>query len=90
MLHQGYFAAGNVVKGGWMLQNSEVTGFLDVCTHCAHKPQRVIVESTADVIVAALGQGLVLVICGAVGKLDGCNINDAFSCPVGDYMHEAV
>ena len=90
VLQQRHFRAGHVVEGGGVLQNGEISRFLHIGADRAHQPQGIVIEAAANVIVAPLGQGLVLMVGGAVGKLDGGDVNDPLPCPVGNNVHEAV
>ena len=90
MLQQGHLGAGNIVEGGGMIEDRKIAGLLDVGTDGAHQPQGIVIEAAADVVVAPLGQGLILVIGGAVGKLDGSDIDDPLPGPVRHDVHKAV
>ena len=59
---------GLVVEGHLLVEDREVAGLLDVGGGARDQPQRVVVEAAADVVVAALGERLVLVVGAAVGR----------------------
>jgi len=73
-----------------VVQNGEVSRLLHIGAHGTHQPQGVVVEAAADVVVAPLGQGLILMIGGAVGELDGGNVQNPLPGTLGDNVHEAV
>lgn len=74
---------------GGLVQNGPVARLAEVGVRSGNEPQRVIVKAAANRQIARLGQGLVLVIGAAVGELGGGNVQDAFPCPLGDYVDEA-
>ena len=51
-----------VVIGHHFLKYVEIAGLLDVCRGGKYQPQRVVVEIAADLVVALLGERLVLVV----------------------------
>ncbi len=55
-------AARLVIIGHRLIQNRPVAGLFEIGRHAEHQPERIIVEIAADVVVAALGEGLVLVV----------------------------
>ena len=89
MLQQGDLRPGLVVEGRRFVQNGEIPGFPDVGAGTGHQPERIVVEPGAHVGVAALGQGLVLMVGAAIGELNGGNVENALPCPLGDQMYEA-
>ena len=62
MLHQALCLAGIIIKGHLLVQNRPVAGLAQIGGSAGNEPQRVIVEAGADIAVAFLGQGLVLVV----------------------------
>ena len=89
MLHQRLGQLLVVVEGDHFVQNRHVAGLLHVGRHAEDQPQRVVVEAGADVVVAALGQRLVLVVGAAVRELGGGDVQDALAGAGGDQVHEA-
>ena len=83
VFHKRHLCTGLVVKGHHLIENRVVARFLDVC-HCTEdKPAGIVVETAANVIVATLGEGLVLVIAATIGELCGSNIYDALTGTTG-------
>ena len=80
MLQQRAAVVRIAVVGGRFVQDSEVAGLLDIGGRTGNQPQRVVVETAADVIVALLGQGLVLMVASAVMEL---RRRDAWAAGVG-------
>ena len=81
--------AGLVVVRHRLVEDARVAGLLDVGGHAQDQPQRVVVEAGADVVVAALGERLVLVVGAAVGELRRGDVEDALARPLRDHVHEA-
>ena len=54
-------------------------GLLDICYSTEYQPHGVIIESTADVIVATLCQRLILMIASAVGELCRRDVDNALT-----------
>ena len=78
-----------VVEGDGLIQDTEVSRFLDVCHRTEDKPHGVVVEAAADVVVAAFGQRLVLVVASSVGELGRSYVDDSFAGSFRYLMHEA-
>ena len=89
VLEQRHFRTFFVVEGDGLIQDTEVSRFLDVCHRTEDKPHGVIVEAAADVVVAAFGQRLVLVVASSVGELRGGYVDDSFAGSFRYLMHEA-
>ena len=68
-----------VVEGHHLVEDREVACFLDIGHGTEDEPAGIVVESTADVVVAALGEGLILVIAAAIGELGRGDIDDALT-----------
>ena len=83
VLHQCYLTAGLVVEGYHLVENGEVACLLDICHRSEDEPAGVVVEASADVVVAALGERLVLVVATAVGELGGGDVDDALARTLG-------
>ena len=64
-------------------------GFLEVSGDAEDQPVRIVVEIAADVIVAALGERLILVIRAAGLELRGRQVEDAFARARGNHVDEA-
>ena len=78
-----------VVVGHHLIENAPVAGLLYVSGNGKNEPQRVVGEVAADISVALLGEGLVLVIAAAVRELCGSDVDNTLSCSVGDLVNEA-
>ena len=79
MLHEGLRERFIIIKRHRFVQNRDVAGLSDISADSCDEPERVIVKSAADIRVALLGEGLVLVIRVAVRELSGSNIDDPLS-----------
>ena len=88
MLHEGLRERFIIIKRHRFIQNRDVAGLADISTDSCDEPERVIVEPAADIGVALLGEGLVLVIRAAVRELRGSDINDPLSGALGNKVHE--
>ena len=89
VLQQADFGPGTVVEGDRFVEYAEVAGLLDVCDGAEDEPERVVVESAAYVVVAALGERLVLVVAPSVGELRRCYVDYPFAGALRDLVHEA-
>ena len=89
MFHQRNCSRHIVVKRYLLFQNGNISGLPDIGVDCGNEPQRIIVESAADVGISLFRQRLVLVIGASVRKLGRGNIQDPFSCPFRNQMKEA-
>ena len=77
-----------IVKRHARVQNVGIARFADVGIHAGYKPQRIVIESAANIGVAALGKRLVLVPRGAVRQLNGRNVDNSLSRLFGQNMCE--
>ena len=66
----------------------QIASFFDIRRHSQHQPQRIIVEAGANIVVAAFGQRLILMIRAACFKLRGSQIQNPFARPLRDEMHK--
>ncbi len=89
VVQQGDLRPGLVVERDRLLQDAEIAGFPDIGNRTEDKPQRVVVETAADVVVAPLGQGLVLMVAAAIRELRGGNVDDPLPRPLRDEMDDA-
>ena len=89
VFHEAHFGAGLIVEGHGFVEDGEVAAFLDIGDGAENQPHGVVVEATADVVVASLGERLILVVATAVGKLRGGYIDDALAGTLGNLMNEA-
>ena len=89
VLQQGAAIVGVAVVGSRLIQDGEVAGLLDVGRCTGDQPQRIVIEAAADVVVALLGQGLVLMVAAAIAELGGSDIQDALTGALRDLVHEA-
>ena len=86
---KGRFVVFVIIKGDLFGEDAHVSRFRNVGIGAGDQPQRVVVESAANVRVAPLCQRLVLVPGGAVLFLDGRNVDDAFARAVGDHVYKS-
>ena len=86
VLHQGRFVGVTGIKGTHFIQNTEVSGLLDIGGGRRDQPEGVIIKAAADAGVAPLGEGLILVISASVLELGIGNINDTLSRPLRDQV----
>ena len=89
MVQERFFAAGNVIIRDGFIKDREVSGFLDVGDGAKEEPERIVIKTAADVVVAALGEGLVLMVAAAVRELSCGNVQDALTGPFRNLVHEA-
>ena len=89
MLHQRLRKGFIAVKGNCLVQNGEIPRFADVGIRAGDEPERVIVEAAAYCHISLLGEGLILVVSTAIGKLGGGDIQYTRSRPLRDHMHKA-
>ena len=87
--YSGLSEPGSLSKATGTSRIARVAGLLEVGGHAQHEPGRVVVEASADVVVAALGQRLVLVIGAAGRQLRGSDVEDALAGPLRDHVDEA-
>jgi hypothetical protein len=64
-----FLRAGLVIVRNGFIQNAPIACLFKIRCHSQHQPERVIVEIRADIVVAAFGQRLVLMIRTAVREL---------------------
>ena len=89
VLVERLLGAGLVVVGDRLVEDRPVAGLLEVGRDADDQPVRIVVETAADVVVAALGERLVLVISAAGGQLRGGQVEDALAGARRDHVHEA-
>ena len=89
MFQERHLGARLVVPGNGFGEDGEVGRFLQICHGAEYEPQRVVVEASADVVVSAARQRLVLVVAAAVGELCGCNVEYALAGTLGNLMYES-
>ena len=73
-----------------LIKDGEIAGFLDIRRNAQHQPKRIIVEITAHIVVAALGQGLILVVGTPVLELGGRQVQDALTRPLRYHLYESI
>jgi hypothetical protein len=74
-----FLGAWPVLIRHWFIQNAPIARLLQVGGHTQNQPKRIVVETAANLIVAAFGQRLVLVICATRLQLRGGEIQDALT-----------
>ena len=89
VIHHGLCLGLVVVIRYHSVQDGVVAGFLDVCSHRQDHPQRIVGEVAADLVVALLGQRLILVIASAVFQLCRCQVDQTLSCSVRNLVYKA-
>ena len=85
MLEECNLRAWLVVEWYHLIEDREVACLLDICYSTEDEPAWVVVESTTDIIVAAFGEWLILVIASSIGELGRGDIDDALTC-TGRYL----
>ena len=89
MLHQRNLGTWLVVERHRLVQYSEISCLLYICHGSENEPHRIVIETAADVVVAALGQRLVLVVAAAVRELGGGYVYDTLASAFRNLMHKA-
>ena len=89
VFEQRYFRTRLIVVRHRFVQDAEVARLLDIGHRSENQPHGVVVKATADVIVAALRQRLVLVVTASVGELRGGNVDDTFAGTLRNLVHKA-
>ena len=89
MLHERLRNGHVVVEGDDLVEDRRIAGLTDIGTGAGDEPERVIVEAGTDIGIALLGEGLVLMIGGAVLVLRGGDVDDALPRTVRDQMDKA-
>ena len=82
MFHKWNSSLFIIIKRYGLCEDSSITTLTYIGRSSGNKPERVIIETTADIRIALLCQGLILMICTAILELGRCDINDSFSCTV--------
>ena len=88
MLHERLRERSIIIKGHRLIQNRDIACLADISADSCDEPERVIVKSAADIGIAFLGKGLILVVRAAVGELRGGNVDDPLSCALGYKVNE--
>ena len=73
------FRTGLIVVRDGLVEDAPVSGLLQISRDADDEPMRIVVEAAANIVVAALGQRLVLVVGAAGGQLRGGQVEDAFA-----------
>ena len=81
--------AGLVVVLHRLVQNAPVAGLFQIRGDANDQPVRIVVEIASHIVVALLGQRLVLVIGAAAGKLRRGKVQDALAGARRNHLHEA-
>ncbi len=72
-----------------LVENRNVARLLDILRHREYHPQRVVVEVGAQLVIAHLGERLVLVVSAAVLEHGSREVDKALSRSFGDLVYEA-
>ena len=86
---QRYLRTWFIVEGHSLIKDAEVARLLDICHRTENQPAGVVVESATDIIVAVLGQRLILMVASAVRELRRGNVDDALPSTFGYLMYES-
>ncbi len=89
MLEQRAFAAFLILILHRFLENAPIARFLNIRRHAQDQPQRVVIKAGTDVIIAAAGQGLVLVKSAAALQLRRRQIENSLAGALRDHVHDA-
>ena len=89
VLHQRDLAALLVVERNHLLENREIARLLEVRDRAEDEPHRIVIETATDVVVAALGERLVLMVAAAVRELGRRDVENALTGTLGDLMDES-
>ena len=79
MLVQRLLGTRLVVVRHWLVEDAPVARLFEIGGNADNQPVRIVVEVAADVVVAALGERLVLVIRAAGSELRGRQVDDALA-----------
>src|ERR1035437_2745738 len=89
MVVERRFGARLAVEGRWLVQNAPVNRLLEIGGDADDEPERIVFKAAADVVIAALGEGLVLVIRAAGRQLRGGQVEDALPGARRSHVHKA-
>ena len=89
VFEEAYFCAWLVVERHLFSEDREVARLLDIGYGTEDEPAWVVVETATYVVVAALGERLVLVIATAVRELGAGDVDDALAGTGRNLMNEA-
>ena len=79
VLEEACFCAWLVVERHLLSEDREVARLLDIGYGTEDEPARVVVETATDIVVAAFGERLILVVAAAVRELGAGDIDDALA-----------
>ena len=71
-----------------LVQDAPVAGLLQIRGDAHDEPERIVVETATDVVVAPFGQRLILVVRAAGRQLRCGQVQDAFPCPRRRHVHK--
>jgi hypothetical protein len=89
VLVERHFRARLVVVGHRLVEDAPVAGLFEIGRDADDEPVGIVVEAAADVVVAALGERLVLVIGAAGGQLRCGQVEDALAGARRNHVDEA-
>ena len=89
MLHERHLRSRLIVKRHRLIENGEVSCLLDVGHGSEYQPHRVVIEASADTVVSALCQRLVLMVTSSVRELCRSYVYDTLAGSFRYEMHEA-
>src|ERR1035437_7227970 len=89
MLVERRFGAGRIVIGHTLIQDAPISSLFDIGVYSDNEPVGIIVKAAADIVIAAPGERLILVIRAARGQLLGGEVEDAFTGAARNHVHKA-
>jgi hypothetical protein len=79
VFEETYLAAWLVIEWYLLGEDGEISRLLDIGYGSEDEPARVVVETATDIVVATLGEWLILVIAAAVWELSAGDVDDALA-----------
>jgi len=83
------FTAGLIVIRDHLVKNRPVAGLLEISAGAEDQPEGIVIEIAADVVVAAFGQRLVLMIGAPAGQLGGRQVQHPLAGALRHHVDEA-
>jgi len=87
-MEKRYFRSGFIVEWYRFVEDRKIARFLDVTDSSKNEPHRIVIKSTANIIVSFFSQWLVLVVTTSILKLCRCNVNDTFASTFRNLMNK--
>ena len=70
------------------IENPIISGFFNIGNNSQNQPQRIVVEISANLIIALLCKRLILMVRATIRKLRGSKINNAFPGTIRNLMYK--